>query len=279
LFFLDPNPSQAYSEIQFIASKLHIPGNIKFEAQVLYKRVKESGELNGHHYHYVAAACMYIATRRKGAGRSIKEIAAASTSVHAKLQRNIGRCYTKIRDTLELNDLQQSTEQTYLARFCNKLGYERGVTTICNDVARRARDMDICQGRQAVSIAAATIFMVAQVIGRPVSARDVATVTGHAEQTIKASYRQMWPARHYLFGPSERVSAKAVHLLHFWGEPEAPGQLEAAQKWAAKNDISPLVYSPEENDVKPQIIAGNAVAAGPVAMATEVGVTVKQEPR
>jgi hypothetical protein len=37
-----------------------------------YKKVKETGKLNGHHHHFVAAACMYIETRRKNAGRSIK---------------------------------------------------------------------------------------------------------------------------------------------------------------------------------------------------------------
>lgn len=79
-----------------------------------YKKVKETGKLNGHHHHFVAAACLYIETRRKQAGRSIKEIAAASSSTHAKLQRNIGRCYTKIRDTMEIVDLEASTEQTYV---------------------------------------------------------------------------------------------------------------------------------------------------------------------
>jgi len=271
---------QAYSEIQFIASKLHIAGNITFAAQLLYKRVKETGQLNGHHYHFVAAACMYIATRRKNAGRSIKEIAAASSSVNSKLQRSIGRCYQKIKDVLDLNDLQQSNEQTYLARFCDKLGFERAITTICNGVASRVREMGIAESRQAVSIAAATIFMVAQVVGRRVSAKDVATVSGHAETTIRASYRQMYPVRHYLFKASERVTAAAVHLVHFWGEPETTGQLEAAQAWAARNGVTPLVYNPDELDVKPkvepQVAAAAAAAAAPMVIKTES--KVKSEP-
>eukprot|EP00035_Acanthoeca_spectabilis_P032156 m.17440 g.17440 ORF g.17440 m.17440 type:complete len:389 (-) comp5188_c0_seq1:1038-2204(-) len=257
----DRSLTQAYNEIDFIASKLHIPGNITFEAKLTYKRVKDTGELNGHHYHFVAAACMYIATRQKGAGRSIKEIAAASSSVHQKLQRNIGRCYQKIRDLLQINDLQQSTEQTYLARFCDKLGFERAVTTVCNGVAKRVREMGVCEGKQAVSIAAATIYMVAQVIGRAVTAKDIATVAGHAEQTIRASYRHMYPVRHYLF--TEKTDPAAVHHLHFWGEPESKGQLEQAQAWAAKNNVKPLVYVPEEFDVKPQIGGAAAGGAGP----------------
>jgi hypothetical protein len=187
---------------------------------------------------------------------------------------------------MEIVDLEASTEQTYLARFCDKLGFERAVTTLCNEVARRAREMGIVDSRQPVSTAGATIFLVAQAVGRPVSANDIAVVSGHTEQTIRSSYVEMYPVRQYLFSESERVSAARVHAAHFWGEPKTHNQLDRAKVWSAKTGIPPLQFAPDGDvkpDIKRELGASGAVKTEPgagaaAAAAPSAASGIKREP-
>ena len=143
--------------------------------------------------------------------------------------------------------------------------------------------MGIVDSRQPVSTAGATIFLVAQAVGRPVSANDIAIVSGHTEQTIRSSYVEMYPVRHYLFKESERVTPERVHAAHFWGEPKTHNHLERAKAWAAKSGVVPLQFAPEV-DIKPDIkrdpdAVGAAAAAAPVSGASAAVIpSIKREP-
>lgn len=272
----------AYSEISQIASKLSIPENIAFSTKLLYKKVKETGKLKGRGYQFVAAACLFIELRRKQSGRSVKEIIAASSSSDPKLERNVKRCYKLIREALDMHNLQNTTEQTYLARFCDKLGLPHSVTTLCNKVARRSREMGIVESRQAVSTAAATIFLVTQASGRVIGAKQISEVSGHTEQTIRTSYREMYPVRHYLFERGE-VDPLALERVHYWGEPNTHGQVEMAMEWARKRGVTPLtVNSLEKFDVKPKIEPSDgpaAAGASAAAAAAAAPIQFKKEPQ
>lgn len=62
--------------------------------------------------------------------------------------------------------------------------------------------MDLVGGRSPISLAAAAIYMASQASSERKTAREIGTVAGVAEATIRQSYRQMFPRAKDLFPPN-----------------------------------------------------------------------------
>lgn len=222
----------AFAEIAQMCSRSNLPDSIQSMAKIIYKQSKDHGSVVGHSHQAVAAACLYIACRREGHARSFREICAVS---HVKSKKIIGRCYKKIIEALEIR-LDNIHERMYMPRFCSKLNLPPSAIKICNTAAKRAVKIGVVEGKVPISIAAAAIYMSAQVLGVTKSKENVAEVTGVAEVTIRNSYREMYPVRWFLFVDSSVDMAK-LDTIQDWGEPQKPKGLEHAITWAEKQGI------------------------------------------
>lgn len=72
----------------------------------------------------------------------------------------------------------------------------------------------------------------------------MSAVSGVAEGTIRNSYREMYPVRHYLFSGHGGIKAAMVHNILDWGAPQKPGGLEKAEQWAKAKGVIPLQAPP-----------------------------------
>ncbi|XP_065829497.1 transcription initiation factor IIB-like [Oscarella lobularis] len=185
---------RGFKEISTMADRISLPRTIVDRTNVLFKQVDAEKHLKGRSSDAIAAACLYIACRQEGVPRTFKEICAVSKVS----KKEIGRCFKLILRALETSvDLVQTSD--FMSRFCANLGLSSDIQRAANHIARKAVELEICPGRVYTSVAAAAIYMASQASTMKKFQKEVGSVVGVAETTIRAIYRLIYPERAKLF--------------------------------------------------------------------------------
>lgn len=214
----------AFKEIAQICERLGVVSAIKDTACEVFKQVTDNRTLKGRGAQAIYASCVYLACRKEKMPRTFKEICCIIPGVSKK---EIGRCFKEIVESLKKMDEGKQKRDgkgdsegdatrlatsaapqvihavDYMRRFCSTLGLKFDIIKACektalaacpkddNTVGKRAWD-----GKNPVSICAAIIYIVTQLqkdeTNKPVMS-DIVRVTGVAEVTIRAAYRDLYP--------------------------------------------------------------------------------------
>jgi len=84
------------------------------------------------------------------------------------------------------------TTPEVLVVYCNYLDLPPALQAYCVDIAGRARARNVGSGRSPVSIASGIIYFTAMLFGYSVSLKEIGTMVGVSEGTIKLVYRLLW---------------------------------------------------------------------------------------
>jgi len=189
------NLLQAFRDIATWCDQFSLPKTISDIAKQLYKRSDEEKLLRGKPLDAVIAACIFIACRQAHVPRTFREICNL-THVSKKV---LGQCYKALEQAFNLTpgaavDKRSAQggargPEDLLVRYCNHLDLPANVQPICGDIIRKARELGIADGRSPVSIAGGAIYFTCHLLGKVKSARDISTVAGVSEGTIKLVYR------------------------------------------------------------------------------------------
>ncbi|XP_006649548.1 transcription initiation factor IIB-2-like [Oryza brachyantha] len=183
-----------FRAISDMADRLGLVSTIRDRANELLKML-EGAKLckRGQHRDTTYAACLNIACRNEGKPRTLKELTSVMRAGYDK--KEIGRMSKIIRTYLG-EEAGQAMEvgvvcaADYMARFGSRLGIAAAELRAAQRAAQ-VLDEKLDVRRNPESIAAAIIYMVAQRAGAKTSARDVSTVTGVAEATIKEATKEL----------------------------------------------------------------------------------------
>ena len=77
-------------------------------------------------------------------------------------------------------------------RFCNRLNLGPDITRKAELLAERIDKVGALAGRSPLSAAAACIYFVSHVMKSPRSAKEIATIVGVSDGTIRTSYKLLW---------------------------------------------------------------------------------------
>lgn len=206
-----------------------LPRKVSDTAKMLYRRTEEEKLLRGKQPEAIVAACLFIACRQCAVPRTFREIVEL-TNVPKKL---IGQCYKALERAFNLtpgataanpNGIEQRADanetgtgvgagttspEDLMARYCNHLNLPAALQAYCAEVAGRARRRDVGSGRSPVSIASGIIYFTATLFGENVSLREIGTVAGVSEGTIKLVYRLLWADRENLVSDEWFTSGNA----------------------------------------------------------------------
>lgn len=198
------NLLQAFRDISNTCDQFSLPKTISDIAKQLYKRSDEEKLLRGKPLDAVIAACIFIACRKAHVPRTFREICQL-THVSKKV---LGQCYKALEQAFNLtpgaSDRHSDAAGTLtgpedlLVRYCNHLDLPPNVQPICSDIIVKARDLGIADGRSPVSIAGGAIYFTCHLLGKPKSAREISSVAGVSEGTIKLVYRLYYADREKL---------------------------------------------------------------------------------
>ncbi|KAL9107486.1 MAG: hypothetical protein Q9227_007587 [Pyrenula ochraceoflavens] len=191
---------KAYIDIDHKCDGFAIPANVKNTAKSYYKATQDGNAFKGKPVEVIIAACIFLACRQCGVGRSFNEIF-SMTSVPKK---DIGRLFKKLESYLSTQDHRvlnvQSTAGTQptelFGRFCNMLNLPHHVAITSHRLAEKADD--VLAGRSPLSIVSACIYFISNLIGRGKSAKEISKVAKVSDGTIRNAYKLLYKRREEL---------------------------------------------------------------------------------
>lgn len=192
------NILQAFRDISSWCDQFSLPKTISDIAKQLFKRSDEEKLLRGKPLEAVIAACIFIACRQAKVPRTFREICNL-THVSKKM---LGQCYKQLEQSFNLAPTGRTGEtrgpEDLLTRYCNHLDLPANVQPICTDIIVKARELGIADGRSPISIAAGAIYFTCHLLGKSKSAREISSVAGVSEGTIKLVYRLYYSVKEKL---------------------------------------------------------------------------------
>ena len=204
----------AFRDIGSWCDQFSLPKTISDIAKQLYKRSEEEKLLRGKATEAVIAACIFIACRQAHVPRTFREIC---NLTHVS-KKTLGQCYKALEQAFNLApgaSAQQTGKspstgpETLLVRYCNHLDLPASVQSMCGDIIQAARIHGVADGRSPVSIAGGAIYFTCQLLGKKKSVRDISSVAGVSEGTIKLVYRLYYNEREKLVKEEWLADGKA----------------------------------------------------------------------
>jgi len=202
----DKAKRKANREIKEMAERLSADQSIINSAQHIFHNLHKNKLIKGRSNNAIIAACMFIACRQQQVPRTFKEISAVSND--NTTIKDIGRCYKIIRKSLVSSNatssgISTSSSSDLIVRFCSKLDLPKEVRKLADYIMNKAADIRTLTGRSPNSLAAASIFLAAELTGNgnQRTAEEIGRTCGAAENTIKQTYKLMQPQTAQLLPP------------------------------------------------------------------------------
>jgi len=206
----------AYKEIGAFCDSINIQKVVSDAAKQLFKIVDDHKAFKGKPQEAIIAGCIFIACRQCQVPRTFREIFAL-TKVPKK---EIGRVFKALekffaaQDSKKMDEITKSggivddsqqykttssTKATELMiRYCNNLNLTQNCTTIAQELADRAATIGTLAGRSPISSAAACIYMVSYLMKQPKTAKEISTIAGVSDGTIRNAYKHLYTDRNKL---------------------------------------------------------------------------------
>ncbi len=214
---LNNDLQEGYRAISNMVDVMQAGSQVGQSAMHIYKLAYEHGQMKGKSREAVLAGCIFIACRQCGTARTFREIFAI-TQVPKK---EIGRVFksleaflTKIQEkdpkasaVQGVKDYKSSTStsaEELCTRYCGLLRFRNTprVEKVAKALARKTSSVSDLAGRSPLSVAAACIYFASHYLEEPKSSKDIASVAGVSDGTIKTAYRFLYQVKDELIEAS-----------------------------------------------------------------------------
>jgi Transcription initiation factor TFIIIB, Brf1 subunit/Transcription initiation factor TFIIB len=172
-------------------SLLNLPKKIITKAEEQFSKIESSKKsLKGRSIDSVVAAVLYIASRVCSVPLKPHDIE-NTTGVPIK---EIKGAYKAVKSYV--NYIPPLDPPRYCSNFCVKLGLQGDVASAAYKIAENIKQKRLLDGRNPRTIASAAIYIAVQLTPNcNVTLKDISTTSKIAENTIKNSYKDIYPHR------------------------------------------------------------------------------------
>lgn len=190
---VDRNLSIALPELDRMCAHLNIPGKIKEECAMWYRKAVSFGLVRGRSIESVVAAVIYLISRQHKLPKTLEELGDAS----GVKKKDIGRSYRFICRRLKLR-MPVATPMDYVARFASKLGLSGETEAKAIEILEVARKKGIISGRGPTGVAAAAIYLAGRLTKDKQTQKGISTrLSGVTEVTLRNRYEELAKALNY----------------------------------------------------------------------------------
>ena len=179
----DRNKVYAYTEIRRLTGVLELPDSVRDAACALFDSAQEESLLRGRSLEGFAAACVYVACRTADVARTVGEVCAEAKATEDEHRA----AFDAMNRELGL-PIAPSGPAEYLPRFASDLGCDTAVERRAGELAERAVEEGIANGRNPVGVAAACLYTAARELDAECTQREAADVAGVTPVTVRRTY-------------------------------------------------------------------------------------------
>ena len=200
-----------YDEFQCITIIAHnggLPKIIVDEALRYHKKISEFKTYRGLNRDGIILASTYIACRKHGCPRTIKEIATIFNLDNTSATKGCKNAITIINElehefeNSDKTNFSKTKPEAFIERYCSRLNMNGELTKLCQFVATRIEKQNLIPENTPHSIAAGIIYFVSQICKLNVCKKDVNRVTEISEVTINKCFKKL---EHYTSNLIPRV--------------------------------------------------------------------------
>ena len=124
--------------------------------------------------------------QERGVPRSLDEIPSYSGASRRDVARCCGEVVGRLRLRVPLPNLA-----FFVPRICERLGLSHTTARKAVEIAERARELGVSGGRDPAGLAAAAVYLAAQLSGEHRIQRLVAKAAGVTEVTVRNNYKRV----------------------------------------------------------------------------------------
>lgn len=179
--------ANALTKISETAHQLKMTDPIIEEASHIFRKSAKQSVSKSKSIAGMAAASLYLACRRKGVNRSMKEIAKATGTQ----ERFAARYYRLILSEVEPHYLPPPSIQKYISKLVNMEKINPRVERLALDLADRATDSEISSGKTPAGLAAAYVYIAAVLCSEHIPQREIAEIAEVTEVTVRNRCREI----------------------------------------------------------------------------------------
>ena len=180
------NRVYAFTEIEHVVNALDLPESVQEQACVLFESAQDEGLLQGRSIEGFAAAAVYATCRTASVSRTVGEVVEAARADRDEL----GVAYDALNRELGL-PTGPIDPREYLARFASELDLPPAVERRARELAERAREAGIDNGRNPCGVAAACLYTAAEAAGRDLTQKEAADVADVTPVTLRTTYEKL----------------------------------------------------------------------------------------
>jgi transcription initiation factor TFIIB len=186
--------TRGFQTIEELCNTLNLNDTVSECAKEIFKEIEEKKKLRGRAHDAVIAAIVFIACKRKKNPRSLKEISAISNTK----RKEVTKCFSLIKKLMPAPSSTNSAVD-YASRFAVKLRFPEQLRRACKDVAERAIALGIVTGRNPMTVASASVYIVgALTADYSRTFREISDISQMKDVTIRNCYREMHSSLHKL---------------------------------------------------------------------------------
>jgi transcription initiation factor TFIIB len=178
------NLTIAMSELDRMASELHLPHNIKEEAALIYRRCLKEDLIRGRSIDAFVAASIYAACRLKKVPRPLKRVA----KVSKRELREVSMTYRIMLRELNLKPPIDGPFK-FIPSIASKLKVKQETERLAVEILRRGDKARALMGKDPRGLAAAALYMACQENNDRRVQRVIAEAAGTTEVTLRNRYK------------------------------------------------------------------------------------------
>ena len=180
------NLAIALSELDRVSSALSLSDSIRESTALLYRKALEADLIRGRQIEAIVSGCLYAVCRMQGVPRTLGEI-----SDKSGLQRkDVGRAYRYVRQELGMR-VPLTNPADYVPKFTAALKLTGYVQEDAIALIKKAGRKGMISGRGPTSMAAAAVYIAANMRSERRTQTEVADVAGITEVTIRNLCREL----------------------------------------------------------------------------------------
>lgn len=166
---------------------LNLSRNVLETASMIYRNLDGHVDVKGKSVASITAATIYMACKQCDVVRSLEEICRGiCTPKDVKPKTKLAAKYYRTM-VMEMGQLSAPvvTMDKYISKIANMTQTEVRVERLALEIAEKTKDSSIADGKAPNGIAAAYLYVASVLLGQNVLQRDVSTIAGVTEVTIR----------------------------------------------------------------------------------------------
>jgi transcription initiation factor TFIIB len=179
----DRNKVYAYTEIRRLTGALGLPNSVRDTACTLFDSAQDESLLRGRSLEGFAAACVYVACRTADVARTVGEVCDAAKATEDEHRA----AFDAMNRELGL-PIGPTGPAEYLPRFASGLGVDAEIERRAGELAERAVEEGIANGRNPVGVAAACLYTAARKLDADCTQQEAADVADVTPVTVRRTY-------------------------------------------------------------------------------------------